>query len=311
MRRKIASEFGFLMPQVRIRDNLQLQPNQYEIKLKGVSIGYGEIYPDKFLAMNSGLVVDEIDGIKTKEPAFGLDAIWINIENKEDAIIKGYTVVDPSTVMTTHLSELVKQYAEDLLTRQDVQKLIESLKKEYPAVIDDATKVASMGLILNVLKALMHEKVPIKDMLTIMETVADIAEVTKNVDIIVEQVRSKMARTITSLYKDRDNTIKLLTLDTATEQKLLDKLQEQNGVRNLLLNVKEINALVEKTSASVKRVLERGIAPVVIIVDPLLRKQVSEIYERFALDVVVLSHSEIDSAVRFEVMGSIQMEDMK
>jgi flagellar biosynthesis protein FlhA len=120
-----------------------------------------------------------------------------------------------------------------------------------------------------------------------------------------------MARTITSLYKDRDNTIKLLTLDTATEQKLLDKLQEQNGVRNLLLNVKEINALVEKTSASVKRVLERGIAPVVIIVDPLLRKQVSEIYERFALDVVVLSHSEIDSAVRFEVMGSIQMEDMK
>lgn len=310
MRRKIASEYGFLMPQVRIRDNLQLQPNQYEIKLKGVSIGYGEIYPDKFLAMNSGLVVDEIDGIKTKEPAFGLDAIWINTENKEDAIIKGYTVVDPSTVMTTHLSELVKQYAEDLLTRQDVQKLIESLKKEYPAVVEDATKVASMGLILNVLKALMHEKVPIKDMLTIMETIADVAEVTKNADIIVEQVRSKMARTITSMYKDKYNTIKLLTLDTATEQKLLDRLQEQNGVRNLLLNVKEINALVEKSGEAVKRVLERGIAPVVIIVDPLLRKQVAEIYERFALDVVVLSHSEIDSAVRFEVLGSIQMDDI-
>ncbi len=310
MRRKIASEFGFLMPQVRIRDNLQLQPHQYEIKLKGVSIGYGEIYPDKFLAMNSGLVVDEIDGIKTKEPAFGLDAIWINTDNKEDAIIKGYTVVDPSTVMTTHLSELVKQYAEDLLTRQDVQKLIESLKKEYPAVVDDATKVATMGLILNVLKALMHEKVPIKDMLTIMETIADVAEVTKNVDIIVEQVRAKLARTITSLYKNKDNTIQLLTLDTATEQKLLDKLQEQNGVRNLLLNVKEINALVEKSGEAVKRVLERGIAPVVIIVDPLLRKQVAEIYERFALDVVVLSHSEIDSAVRFEVLGSIQVDDI-
>lgn len=309
MRRKIASEFGFLMPQVRIRDNLQLQPHQYEIKLKGVSIGYGEIYPDKFLAMNSGLVVDEIEGIKTKEPAFGLDAIWIDTDKKEDAIIKGYTVVDPSTVMTTHLSELVKQYAEDLLTRQDVQKLIESLKKEYPAVVEDATKVATMGLILNVLKALMHEKVPIKDMLTIMETIADVAEVTKNVDIIVEQVRAKMARTITSMYKDRDNMIKLLTLDTATEQKLLDKLQEQNGVRNLLLNVKEINALVEKSSEAVKRVLERGIAPVVIIVDPLLRKQIAEIYERFALDVVVLSHSEIDSAVRFEVLGSIQVDE--
>ena len=167
-----------------------------------------------------------------------------------------------------------------------------------------------MGLILNVLKALMHEKVPIKDMLTIMETIADVAEVTKNVDIIVEQVRSKMARTITSMYKSRDNTVKLLTLDTATEQKLLDKLQEQNGVRNLLLNVREINALVEKSSEAVKRVLERGVAPVVIIVDPLLRKQIAEIYERFALDVVVLSHSEIDSAVRFEVLGSIQVEDI-
>ena len=310
MRRKIASEFGFLMPQVRIRDNLQLQPNQYEIKLKGISIGYGEIYPNKFLAMNSGLVVDDIDGIKTKEPAFGLDAIWIDADRKEDAIIKGYTVVDPSTVMTTHLSELVKQYAEDLITRQDVQKLIESLRKEYPAVVDDATKSANMGLILNVLKSLMHEKVPIKDMLTIMETIADVAEITKNVEIIVEQVRSKMARTITSLYKDKDNTIKLLTFDTATEQKLLDKLQEQNGVRNLLLNVKGINALVEKTSEAVKRVLERGIAPVVVIVDPLLRKQIAEIYERFALDVVVLSHSEIDSAVRFEVLGSIQVDEL-
>lgn len=310
MRRKIASEYGFLMPQVRIRDNLQLQPNQYEIKLKGVSIGYGDIYPDKFLAMSSGLVVDEIDGIKTKEPAFGLDAIWVNVDMKEDAIIKGYTVVDPSTVMTTHLSELVKEYAEDLLTRQDVQKLTESLKKEYPAVVDDAMKVAGTGLVLNVLKSLMHEKIPIKDMLTIMETIADVAEYTKNVELIVEQVRAKMARTITSLYKDKDNTIKLLTLDTATEQKLLDKLQEQNGVRNLLLNVKEINALVEQTGEAVKRVLERGIAPVVIIVDPLLRKQMAEIYERFALDVVVLSHSEIDSAVRFEVLGSIKVDEM-
>jgi len=310
MRRKIASEFGFLMPQVRIRDNLQLQPNQYEIKLKGISIGYGDIYPNKFLAMNSGLVVDEIEGIKTKEPAFGLDATWVDVDKKEDAIIKGYTVVDPSTVMTTHLSELVKEYAEDLITRQDVQKLIESLKKEYPAVVEDANKVAGTGMILNVLKALMHEKIPIKDMLTIIETIADVAEYTKNTEIIVEQVRAKMSRAITSLYKDKDNVVKLVTIDQATEQKLLGKIQEQNGVRNLMLNVKEINALVENTSKTVRKVLERGIAPVVVIVDPLLRKQMAEIYERFALDVVVLSHSEIDSSAKFEVLGSIQIDEI-
>lgn len=310
MRRKIASEFGFLMPQVRIRDNLQLQPNQYEIKLKGVSIGYGDVYPNKFLAMNSGLVVDDIQGIKTKEPAFGLDATWIDVEKKEDAIIKGYTVVDPSTVMTTHLSELVKKHAEDLITRQDVQKLMESLKKEYPVVVEDANKVAGAGLVLNVLKALMHEKVPIKDMLTIIETITDVAEVTKNVEIIVEQVRAKLSRVITSLYKDRDNVIRLVTIDQATEQKLLGKIQEQNRVKNLMLNVKEINSLVEETSKVMKKVLERGIAPVVVIVDPLLRKQMAQIYERFALDIVVLSHSEIDSAVRFEVLGSIKMDEI-
>ncbi len=310
MRRKIASEFGFLMPQVRIRDNLQLEPDKYEILLKGITIGGGKVDANRFLAMNSGLVIKEIDGEKTKEPAFGLDAIWIDASQKDNAIMNGYTVVDPSTVITTHLSELVKKYSEEMLTRQDVDKLVKSLEKDYPVVTKDALNVASVGLIQGTLKALLHEKIPIRDMLTIMETIADVAGITQNQDILVEQVRARLARTITSLYKNDDGVIKLLTFDTTTEQKMLDKVKEQNGQRSFLLNVTDINYLVEESSGAARAVLEKGVAPVVMIVDPNLRKPLSEIYERFSLDIVVLSHAEIDTNAQFEVLGTITLEKL-
>ena len=308
MRRKIASDFGFLMPQVRIRDNLHLKPNQYQILLKGVTIGEGEINPDKFLAMDSGMATGEINGDPTKEPAFGLDALWILPEQKEDAIINGYTVVDPATVISTHMSELVKRNAEELLTRQEVQSLIDKIKDDYPVIIDDVLKVASIGLIQRVLKALLHEKIPLKDMLSILETIADIAEYTKNVDLITEQVRAKLSRVITQMYAGSDGVIRLLTFDTQTEQLLLQKSQEQDGVRNLLLNVGEINALIQATSQKATEVLQKGISPVIIIVDPQIRRSVAEIFERFSLDVVTLSHAEIDASATFEVMGSIAIE---
>ncbi len=307
MRRKIASDLGFLMPQVRIRDNLHLKPNQYQIILKGVAIGEGEIYPDKFLAMDSGMATGEIEGIPTKEPAFGLDALWIEPELKEEAIINGYTVVDPATVISTHMSELVKQHAEELLTRQEVQSLIEKLKDDYPVIVDDVLKVASIGLIQRVLKQLLHEKIPLKDMLTILETIADVAEYTKNIDLITEQVRARLSRVITQMYAGEDGVIRLLTFDTQTEQELLQKSTEQDGVRNLMLSVGEINALIQATSQKAAEVLQKGISPVIIIVDPQIRKALAEIYERFSLDVVVLSHAEIDSNAKFEVLGSIKI----
>ena len=311
MRRKIASDFGFLMPQVRIRDNLHLKPTQYQVLLKGIAIGEGEIVPDKFLAMDSGMATGEIQGEPTKEPAFGLDAIWILPEQKEDAIINGYTVVDPATVISTHMSELVKRNAEELLTRQEVQSLIDKIKNDYPVIIDDVLKVASIGLIQRVFKALLHEKIPLKDMLTILETIADIAEYTKNVDLITEQVRAKLSRVITQMYSGTEGVIRLLTFDTTTEQLLLQKSQEQDGVRNLMLNVGEINALIQATSQKATEVLQKGISPVIIIVDPQIRRSIAEIFERFSLDVVTLSHAEIDSSATFEVMGSIAIETEK
>lgn len=309
MRRKIAADFGFLMPQVRIRDNLHLRPQQYQILLKGISIGEGEIVPDKFLAMDSGMATGEIEGQPTKEPAFGLDALWISPDQKEDAIINGYTVVDPSTVISTHMSELVKKNAEDLLTRQEVQTLIDKIKDDFPVIVDDVQKVAPVGLVQRILKALLHEKIPLKDMLTILETIADIAEYTKNVDVITEQVRAKLSRIITQMYAGDDGVIRLLTFDTSSEQLMLEKSQEQDGTRTLLLNVAEINSLIQATSTKAAELLQKGVSPVVIIVDPQLRRGVAEIFERFSLDVITLSHAEIDSSATFEVMGSISIKE--
>jgi flagellar biosynthesis protein FlhA len=308
MRRKIASDYGFLMPQVRIRDNLHLEPQQYQILLKGISIGDGSIQPDKFLAMDSGMATGEINGDKTKEPAFGLDALWIIPSDKEDAIINGYTVVDASTVISTHMSELIKRNAEDLLTRQEVQTLIDKIKDSFPVIVDDVMKVASIGLIQRVLKGLLHENIPLKDMLTILETIADIAEFTKNVELITEQVRAKLSRVITQIYSSDDNVIRLLTFDTTTEQMLLQKSVEQDGVRNLMLNVGEINALIQATSDKAAELLQKGVSPVVVIVDPQLRRGVAEIFERFSLDIVTLSHAEIDSNATFEVLGAIAVD---
>lgn len=308
MRRKIASDFGFLMPQVRIRDNLHLKPNQYQILLKGISIGEGEIKPDKFLAMDSGMATGDISGEPTKEPAFGLDALWISPDQKEDAIINGYTVVDPATVISTHMSELIKRNAEDLLTRQEVQTLVDKIKTDFPIIVDDVSKVASIGLIQRVLKSLLHEKIPLKDMLTILETIADIAEFTKNVELITEQVRAKLSRIITQMYTSNDGVIRLLTFDTDSEQLMLEKSQDMDGIRTLMLNVGEINALIQSTSTKAAELLQKGVSPVIIIVDPQLRRGVAEIFERFSLDVVTLSHAEIDSNATFEVMGSISIK---
>ena len=309
MRRKIATDFGFLMPQVRIRDNLQLNPKGYQVLIKGVEVTDAEIDPDRFLAMDSGMVTDEIAGDKTTEPAFGLDAIWIEKGQKEDAILNGYTVVDPATVISTHLSEIVKKYAEEFLTRQEIQALIDKVKMEYPIIVEEALKVAPIGLIQRVLRSLLHEKVPLTDMLTILEAITDVAEVTKGVDVLVEQVRARLSRTISNLYKDDKGKIKLVTFEASVEQKLLNKVVENDGYRQLNLNVNEINKVVQTVSEESANLIKMGIIPVVLIVDPMIRRPLSEIFERFNLDIIVLSHAEIDTTSKFEVLGNITIKD--
>ncbi len=308
MRKKIAADYGFLVPQIRIKDNLNLKPTEYQILLKGVEVAKGEIYPDKYLAMATPMVIEEIEGIAVKEPAFGIDALWIDEDKKEEALMNGYTVVDPSTVIVTHITEIIKKYAEELLTRQDIQEIMERVKKDFPAIVEDALKVANIGLIQRVLKNLLHEKIPIKDMITILETIADVAEYTKNTDIITEQVRSALSRVITKLYTNEEGVLKLITFDAQTEQYLMNKLQTQGEQKQFILTVAEMNKLVDEVSSAANEILNKGIAPVVLIVDPLIRKPLAEILERFGVDIIVLSHSEIDPNAKFEVLGSISID---
>lgn len=307
IRKKIAQDYGFLMPQIRIRDNLQLEPNHYQIKLKGITIGDGSVMADRFMAMNTGFVGKEIDGIPTKEPAFGMDALWIKPEDKEEAIIQGYTIIDPATVITTHMSELVKNYAEEFITKDEVKSILDRLAESYPAIIEEARKVQS-GVIRSVLQELLHEKIPIKDMLTILETITDVAGPLQNdVALIAEQVRSKLSRVITNIFKSEDGILKLLTLSLDTEQYLLGKLREQPNGKTLLLNTTEMQNLLDTVSEESMKILQKGIAPVILIVDPQLRRPLSSKLEQFKIDLVVLSHAELDANTKYEILGNIDI----
>lgn len=310
MRRNIAAQLGFLMPKIRIRDNLQLPPNEYRFKLKGVVIGQGEIYADKFLAMDSGLVSDNIEGIPTKEPAFGLDALWIDASVKEDAILSGYTIVDPASVISTHMSELIKQNAAELLTRQETQNLLDKLKSEYPVIVEDTLRIAPIGVIQKVLKALLKDHIPIKDMLSILEALSDIAEVSKNLDMIVEHVRTALARAITSLYVDEGGRLNFYVMEPAAQQKLIDAVQYKDGAYHLMINVSQTSAIVQALrEARAKRpISEYG--SMILCVEPSLRKFIADICANFAIDITVLSFAEVAANTPFETLGTIEISNL-
>ena len=310
MRRNIAAQLGFLMPKIRIRDNLQLPPNEYRFKLKGVVIGQGEIYADKFLAMDSGLVSDNIEGIPTKEPAFGLDALWIDASVKEDAILSGYTIIDPASVISTHMSELIKQNAAELLTRQETQNLLDKLKSEYPVIVEDTLRIAPIGVVQKVLKALLKDHIPIKDMLSILEALSDIAEVSKNLDMIVEHVRTALARAITSLYVDEGGRLNFYVMDPAAQQKLIDAVQYKDGAYHLMINVSQTSAIVQALrEARAKRpISEYG--SMILCVEPSLRKFIADICANFAIDITVLSFAEVAANTPFETLGTIEISNL-
>lgn len=310
MRRNIAGLLGFLMPKIRIRDNLQLPPNEYRFKLKGVVIGQGVIYADKFLAMDSGYVSSDIDGIATKEPAFGLDALWIDQGLKEDAILSGYTVVDPASVISTHMSELVKQNASELLTKQEVQNILDKVKSEYPVVVEDTLKVASVGLIQKVLKTLLKDNIPIKDMLSILEAVGDVSEVSKNLDMIIEHVRAALCRVITSLYADEKGQLNFYILDAPAQQKLIDSLNYKDGAYHLMINVAQTSAIVNalRQKRANRNISEQG--DMLLCVEPSIRKFIANIVQNFAIDIVILSFAEIAPNTQFETLGVIEIPEL-
>lgn len=308
MRRNIAQTLGFLMPKIRIRDNLQLKPNEYSFKLKGVPIASAEIYPDKYLAMDSGFITEEVEGIATKEPAFNSDALWIDANLKDEATLNGYIVIDPASVISTHMSELIKSHASELLTRQEVQNLLEKLKNDYPAIVEGALALTPVSLIQKVLKDLLRNQIPIKDMLTILESMSDIAEVSKSFDMIIEHVRASLARMITNMYLDDKGNLDIFILDSATSSILMENVQFRDGSYHLPLSVAQTGALVDTLRSEVAAVANGRIKPFILCVEPQLRKFIADICFNFNINIVVLSFAEIAENTNFNTEGIIKIE---
>ena len=304
IRKTIASELGFIIPQIRISDDATLGANEYVFNLKRIPIARGKVEVDKLLAM--GGFGESLPGQKVKEPVFNIDAIWINPDQKDDALMKGFTVVDVPSIISTHISEIIRRHAEDIITRQDIVDIVDRLKKDFPIVVEEAMKVTSYGSLLKVCKDLLHEKIPIVDMLTIIEAIADIAEFTKAPEILLEHVRSKLYRLITQKFKDTDGVLRILTIKPELEQQFISKLQEHHGVSQLMLSISEINNLVTKTKQLLDEVEKKGFSKVSMVVDPVLRKRISEIYEKFGLSIPVLSHAELDSKANFAIEGTLE-----
>ncbi|MCT7909860.1 flagellar biosynthesis protein FlhA [Arcobacter lacus] len=305
IRKTIASELGFVIPQIRISDDTHLSPNEYQLYLKRIPLVKGKIEVDKFLAMG-GIGNEKLQGLHVKEPVFNLDATWITGDLREEALMKGFTVVDAPTIISTHISEIIKRHAEDIITRQDIVDIVERLKKDFPIVIEEAMKVTSYGVLLKVCKDLLHEKIPIIDMLTIIEAIADIAEFTKAPEILLEHVRAKLYRLITQKFKDTDGILHIVTIKPDVEQQFIGKLQEHHGISQLMLSIAEINNLVTKTKQLLDDVELKGFSKVCMVVDPVLRKRISEIYEKFGLQIAVLSHAELDSKANFAIEGTLE-----
>jgi len=305
IRNKIAGELGFVIPQIRISDDTTLNTNEYSFNLKRIPIAKGNVELNKYLAMG-GIAGAKLQGKRVKEPVFGLDAIWIDEDKKEEALNKGFTVVDAPTIISTHISELIKKHAEDIITRQDLVDIIDRLKENFPIIVEEAMKVTTYGVLLKVCKDLLHENIPLIDMITILEAVSDIAEHTKSPDIILEHVRSKLFRLITNKFKGSDGALHIITIKSELEQDFISKLQEQHGVSHLMLSIGEINTLVTKTRELLSSIEAKGVTTVSMIVDPSLRRRIAEIFEKFGLNVAVLSHAELDAKAEFTIEGTLE-----
>ena len=305
MRKQIASELGVIIPSIRIRDDLNLDRNEYVFLIKGVEVAKYTIFPDKFLAMKPGGGHD-LEGIPTKEPAFGLDALWIDAKDKSTAIVKGYTVVDPATVIITHITEIVKTHISDIFTRQDASKLLDTIKEDYPKIVEELTNQLQLGIIHKILKNLLREGVPVKDMITIAETLADYGIYTKDPDLLTEYVRIALAKHITNKLKDQNNTIQVITLGNNVDGVLSASIKEQNGVGYLDLPSNISEKLLEKTQEAISNAVENGIEPI-ILTSPKIRRYFKGFIERFFPKVPVISYAEIAEGVEIKTIGSIEL----
>lgn len=303
MRRQLAHEIGFIIPAIHIKDNLQLRPHEYSFLIRGMEMGKGEVMMDHFLAVASQKA-EAIEGIPTKEPAFGLPAFWISGKDVEHAQMKGYMVVDPATVIITHITELVKSHVWELLTRSEVQNILDAVSKIYPKIVDELIPTQmTLGSVQRVLQNLLKERVAINDKITILETLLDYAPSTKDPDMLTEHVRQALSRYITKQYITSGQDIKVITLDPRYEKALAQAL-EANGA----ISPDIVSKLLKATERIITDNAARGIQPI-ILCSAQVRKFLRKITERFLPSLVVLSNAEISPSVKLQVTGVVRYED--
>lgn len=303
IRRQLALELGMIVPVIRLRDNIQIGPNEYIIKIKGSEVAKGELLFDYFLAMNSGGVEEELDGIKTTEPAFGLPAIWIQEGQRDKAEMLGYTVVDPPSIIATHLTEVIKKHSYELLGRQEVQALVDNIKQTYPAIVDELVpKLMSVGEIQKVLANLLKENISIRDMVTIMETLADYSPMTHDVDMLTEYVRQGLGRSISQKFFNGNSNV--ITIDPKVEQMIMDSVQKTEFGSYLALDPSVSNTIINNVSKNVQRLLQLGSQPIVLA-SPIVRLYFKRLTENVIPGLVVLSYNEIDPGVEIQSVGTV------
>ena len=305
IRRQVALELGMVVPIIRLRDNIQLNPNQYIIKIKGIQVSEGEILFDHYMAMNPGFVEEEITGIPTFEPSFHLPAIWITEGQRERAESLGYTVVDPPSIIATHLTEVIRQHVSELLTRQDVQNLVNNLKDTNPVLVDELIpKVLGLGEVQKVLQNLLKEGISIRDLLTIFETLADYASTSRDTDILTEYVRQNLKRAISSKFFSPRETTSVVTLDPALEQEIMKSVKQTEQGAYLSLDPETSRSIIKSVETEIKKLENMGKTPIVIT-SPIVRIYFKRLTEEYYRDLIIISYNEIANDVELQSVGMI------
>ena len=308
IRRQIALELGCVVPMIRLRDNIQLNPNQYLIKIKGVPVSEGEILFDHYMAMNPGYVEEEISGIPTFEPSYHLPAIWITESQRERAESLGYTVVDPPSIIATHLMEIIRSHLDELLTRQDVHNLIENVKEANETLVSELVpKLLNVGEIQKVLQNLLAEGISIRDLVTIFETLADYAPTTHDTDVLTEYVRQSLKRAISDQYFNNNETTSVVTLDPNVEQVIMDSVKQTEQGAYLALDPDYTNRLMTSLREETDKLEELGRTPI-IITSPIVRMYLKKLTQEQFRNLHVLSYNEIDSDVELQSVGMVTVE---
>lgn len=305
IRRQIALELGTIVPIIRLRDNIQLNPNQYIIKIKGIQVSEGEILFDHYMAMNPGYVEEEITGIKTFEPSFHLPAVWITEGQRERAESLGYTVVDPPSIIATHLTEVIRQHIAELLSRQDVQNLVDNLKESNPSIVEELVpKMLGLGEVQKVLQNLLREGISIRDLLTIFETLADYAQTTRDTDVLTEYVRQSLKRAISAKYFPANETTSVVTLDPKVEQEIMSSVKQTEQSAYLTLAPERTKAIMASVQTEIDKLESLGKNPI-IITSPIVRMYFKRLTEDYFKDLIVVSYNEVETNVELQSVGMV------